>query len=101
VLLSEIALLLIRNDLNRETQSPQSKANAVNGIPSLRLSSKKVAHVNGHRGDERPQCLNVPEGKEFPFVVSEGVETIVFSSLLNVMQITENKRVMLKANKLE
>ena len=101
MLLSEIALLLIRNDLNRETQSPQSKANAVNGIPSLRLSSKKVAHVNGHGGDEHPQSLNVPESKESPFVVSDEVETIVFSSLPNVMQMIEIMKVMVKANKLE
>jgi hypothetical protein len=91
VLLSERTLLMVCNYFDGKSYRPKSEATPVNSVPSGRISSKKIADVNGHQCDKHPQSLNVPECKESKFVVSDKVESIVLSNLHNIMQFAENK----------
>ena len=72
---------MVCNDFDGKPYHPKSEATPVNGVPSGRFSSKKIADVNGHQCDKNPQSLNVPECKESKFVVSDKVEAIILSNL--------------------
>ena len=96
LLLSECALLLVRNYFNDKPDGPYNKANGVEGVPSWMFHSRnlatKVGDVNRKSCDKNPQSLYVPKSEESELVVSDGIEANVLSSLPNVMHKPGNNR---------